>query len=121
MENVRGRPFQKGKDPGGGQKKGHTGNQNGRPKGAANKITARTKQLIADIIEQNYDLIQEDVKTLEPRERLQFFVALIPYVVAKRDQSSANPGTPSVKVIGVTTDEIDDLLIEEVEVLDDED
>jgi len=114
-----GRDFKKGQK-GLGNEKGVTGNLNGRPKGVPNKTTGLVKQIIADIFEQHKETICEDILSLKPKERLEFFAALLPYVISKRDQSSNRVSAQPIRVIGVTQEELDDLLIEEVEVIEDD-
>ena len=65
------------------QKKGQTGNPNGRPKGTLNKQTAELRQIISEIVFDNTVTIKTDIKKLEPEKRLILFEKLLSYVLPK--------------------------------------
>ena len=70
--------------------KGHTNNPNGRPKGIPNKVTQNMREWIAALIDNNREQIEEDLKALEPKERVQMFERLMQYVVPKQQAVSAD-------------------------------
>ena len=60
----------------------------GREKGTPNKITKTVRESIFDIVSDNIGAIKDDLKSLEPKERLQIISGLLPYVVSKRQETS---------------------------------
>jgi len=66
-----------------GQRKGQTGNPDGRPKGARNKITTEVKQKIDQIINNNIEKFESDLEDLEPKDRLMIMTRLLEYVLPK--------------------------------------
>lgn len=70
--------------------KGHTNNPNGRPKGTPNKVTQNMREWIAALIDNNREQIEEDLKALEPKERVQMLERLMQYVVPKQQAVSAD-------------------------------
>lgn len=66
-----------------GQKKGQTGNPNGRPKGVPNKVTGTVKDWISNIIDNNRQQFEKDLKELEPSERVKVISNLFQYVAPK--------------------------------------
>lgn len=66
--------------------KGKTNNPNGRPAGKPNKITVSLKEKINTIIENNIDLVQKDLKSIEPKDRLQLLFKLFEYVLPKQKE-----------------------------------
>lgn len=65
------------------QPKGHTGNPNGRPPGSKNKATAGLRKRINDFLSDNWEKMQADFETLEPKDRLNFYEKLIQYGLPK--------------------------------------
>lgn len=53
------------------QKKGQTGNINGRPKGTPNKSTNELRNTFQSLLEANLETMQKDLDSLDPKERLQ--------------------------------------------------
>lgn len=70
------------------QRKGQTGNPKGRPKGKPNKVTSELKSWIQQIIDGNRDKFEEDLKELEPKDRLMIIEKLMNYVVPKQQAIS---------------------------------
>jgi len=68
-------------------KKGHT-KSGGRAAGTPNKITKSIRENIFDIISESISTVKDDLKSLEPKERLQIISGLLPYVVSKRQEGS---------------------------------
>jgi hypothetical protein len=66
------------------QKKGQTGNPNGRPKGTSNKVTTDLRQWVNLIIDNNREQLEKDFDALEPKERWQLIEKLMQYVIPKK-------------------------------------
>jgi hypothetical protein len=62
-------------------KRGVSGNQNGRPRGVANKTTTDLRQWITSFLENNKEQLQSDWQTLEPRERILLFERYLKYTL----------------------------------------
>lgn len=62
----------------------------GRPKGAKNKVNAQMRDLIQTLFDDNYGKIQEDLESLEPKDRLKFLTDLLPYLMPKLQSTSYN-------------------------------
>ncbi len=60
-------------------KQGKSGNPNGRPNGSGNKDKAMLRSQITNFLESNFDKIIEDVKTLETKDRVKFYIDLLNY------------------------------------------
>lgn len=67
--------------------KGHTNNPNGRPLGVQNKVTASLKDRVNLLIENNFDKLQADLDTVEPKDRLNIILKLMEYVLPKQKET----------------------------------
>jgi hypothetical protein len=68
------------------QRKGQTGNPNGRPKGTPNKTTMEMKELITGFLSNNLETIQRDFDQLEPAKRFEVLDRLMKYVLPSRSE-----------------------------------
>lgn len=55
----------------------------GRPKGAKNKASGQIRDRIQTLFDTNFETIQEDLESLEPKDRLKFLTDLLPYLMPK--------------------------------------
>jgi hypothetical protein len=69
-----------------GFKKGTSGNINGKPRGASNHTTKQTKELIANLLQKEFENIEEYKSKVTPNEWLQVLVKLVVYTVPKQAQ-----------------------------------
>lgn len=74
------------------QKKGHTGNPYGRPKGTPNKVTSTLRNWLLELINNNRLLIQQDFEQLEPLQRMQMLEKLLPFLMPKVESAGAVRG-----------------------------
>lgn len=72
-----------------GLPKNRTNNPNGRPKGVPNKHTASMRSKIDTLLSENWNKIQADLDSLEPKDRLAFIERLLNYSVPKLASTSA--------------------------------
>lgn len=87
------------------QKKGQTGNPNGRPKGKRNKITAEMKDKIQLFVENNFEQIQADFQAVEAKDRLIIFERLLKYVIpSKIETETVNQNEENQPVINIVID-----------------
>ena len=70
-------------------KKGQSGNPKGRPRGAKNKATNELREWVERFINDNLATIANDIKELEPNERVKFFLALLNYTLPKQQSVKA--------------------------------
>lgn len=62
----------------------------GRAKGTPNKVTATVKDWISQLIDDNRNQIEKDIKKLSPKDRLQVFEKLMQYVIPKQQSVRAD-------------------------------
>jgi len=56
----------------------------GRKLGSLNKVTNEVKTIIADIVANNLQSINEDIASLSPLERVNAITKLLPYVIPRQ-------------------------------------
>lgn len=83
------------------QKNDGKGRLGGRVKGTPNRTTQTTKEWIQQILDENQEQIREDLKKLQPKDRVNALLGLLPYVVPKQMASTA-----TLAVERLTEDEI---------------
>jgi len=69
-------------------RKGTTNNPNGRPKGTPNKSTSDLREWVNGLIDDNRLKIAEDLKSLEPKDRLVIIERLLQYAIPKQQSIS---------------------------------
>ena len=72
-----------------------TGNKyGGRQKGTPNRITKELRTLLKDILYQELEQVQERLELLEPKERIELLIKLMPYVLPKVTSVSHTTNEP---------------------------
>ena len=63
--------------------KGESGNPTGRPKGTENAATGLVRALWKDLMLENIEVLKEDFKALEPKERLAVAVKISNFILPR--------------------------------------
>ena len=72
-----------------------TGNKyGGRQKGTPNRITKELRTLLKDILYQELEQIQKRLELLEPKERIELLIKLMPYTLPKVTSVSHTTNEP---------------------------
>jgi len=89
-----------------GFKKGHSGNPEGKPKGAKNKVTIALKERVTLLIENNFEKIEADINKLEPKERVQAIIKLMEFVIPRqfKQDGKLDVDFPNEKKIYISID-----------------
>lgn len=62
----------------------------GRTKGTPNKVTGTLKEFVANLIDQNREQMERDLKSLSPRDRLYALDKFMQYVLPKNQSLNTN-------------------------------
>jgi hypothetical protein len=73
-----------------GQRKGQTGNPNGRPTGTPNKVTSNLREFVKRLIDDNAETISADLAAMDAKDRMQVFIKLIEYIIPKKREIEDN-------------------------------
>jgi len=66
----------------------------GREKGTPNKMTKELRSVLKDILYQELEQIQEHLETLNPKERVELLIKLMPYALPKVTSVSHTTNEP---------------------------
>ena len=55
----------------------------GKPKGAKNKKSLQLRETISNFLNDNFEIVVNDFKTLDPKDRSKLYVDLLPYSISK--------------------------------------
>tara|TARA_B100001059_G_scaffold192422_1_gene195916 strand:+ start:224 stop:487 length:264 start_codon:yes stop_codon:yes gene_type:complete len=66
-----------------------TGNKyGGREKGTPNKLTKEIRKILNNIVHKELEKVEENLNILEPKQRLEILIKLMPYVLPKVESIS---------------------------------
>lgn len=85
-------PFEKGREKTGGRKAG-----------TPNKATTDLKSKISALVDEQFETIQTDLESLDPKERVTAYLKFLEYVLPKQREQKIDLST-------LTDEQIDDLL-----------
>lgn len=85
-------PFEKGREKSGGRKAG-----------TPNKATTDLKSKISALVDEQFETIQTDLESLDPKERVTAYLKFLEYVLPKQREQKIDLST-------LTEEQIDDLL-----------
>lgn len=83
-----------------GQKKGQTGNPDGRPKGSQNRTTREAKEFLKQILFNEFDNIQDSLKSARDEsdsKYIDLLSKLLQYVLPKQTETE-HSGNVNIKV-----------------------
>ena len=66
----------------------------GRQKGTPNRMTKELRSVLKDILYQELEQIQEHLETLNPKERVELLIKLMPYALPKVTSVSHTTNEP---------------------------
>jgi len=79
-------------------------NQAGRKKGVRNRSTSEIRDSFQILLEENLEQLREDIRSLEPRERVKFMLDLATFIIPKMKSIQMND--TSEETIEIRFDEI---------------
>jgi len=66
----------------------------GREQGTPNKLTKELRSILKNILAKELETIPDNLEKLEPKDRLEITIKLIPYVLPKIETVSMDKGEP---------------------------
>lgn len=79
----------------------------GRPKGSKNKLSGQIRERIQSLFNDNFQTIQEDLESMEPKDRLKFLTDLLPYLVPKLQTTTYSQ---TIDLDNMTDEDLDKLI-----------
>jgi hypothetical protein len=67
----------------------------GREKGTPNRLTKEIRSVLKDVIFYEIENIEETLEQLEPKDRIELIIKLIPYALPKVEQVNYSNGEPN--------------------------
>ena len=86
--------------------KGFSGNPNGRKKGKPNKSTEQIRGKFEQLVEGNLDLLDADIKSMKPRDRVKAIIELSKFVLPTLRSTTIEEQAEGFKPIQITGMEI---------------
>lgn len=74
----------------------------GRAKGTVNRTTSETKQILQNVVGNELDKISTLMDKLEPKERIDAIIKLLPYIIPKQTEITIEPKELKHEPITVT-------------------
>lgn len=71
----------------------------GRTKGTLNKTTTETKEVLTKIVCNELDNLNDLLEQLEPKERLDVIIKLLPYIVPKQTEMTVENKETEIKPV----------------------
>lgn len=78
----------------------------GRKRGTPNKVTGTLKEFVANLIDQNREQMERDLRSLNPKDRLFILERLMQYVLPKNQ--SVDVGNNAFEELMKSLDELED-------------
>lgn len=70
------------------------GRLGGRKKGTPNKTTTTIKEWMQQLVDDSKAILLDDLLSLDPKERWQIIIKLLPYLVRKEEAQSSDGAMP---------------------------
>jgi len=66
----------------------------GRKKGTPNKLTSELRSILKDVLSDELEKLPETLEALQPKERIEMIIKLVPYVLPKVESVKMDRGEP---------------------------
>ncbi|GAB2774296.1 hypothetical protein GCM10027275_16660 [Rhabdobacter roseus] len=86
-----------------------SGNPKGRPRGSSNKASSDLRKAVLELLDNNWDSIQTDLKRVTARDRLNFIEKLLGYALPKLQSVEVSAELTS-RIEGLSDDQLNRLI-----------